>query len=59
MGDKDKKDNNLLGLILIILLGLIVVYGGLFVCKNLFVNKQQFGRVDAGQILGLGQNFNY
>ena len=65
--DNDEENNNsnisLFGLLLIVLIGIIIVCGGFYVCKYLFFNKQEFGKVDVSNILSmgsrLGEDFNY
>ena len=66
MTDGDKKDNNPLGIMILVIILILLVCGGYFVCNN-FVGSgnvgnvasgvNEFGKVSASNILGGG--FNY
>ena len=63
MTQREKKNDNLIGIILLVIILVLLVCGGYFVCNNFSsseaVGASQFGKVNAAEILGMGNNFNY
>ena len=57
--NENKKDNKILSMLLIILICILVIYGGYFICKNLALNQTNFGKIDTSRILSMGGDFNY